>query len=59
VNNAGVSVLGRDHRRGHVRGRVAPHVAVNLDAHARLVRALPYLQASGAGRIVNIASTEE
>ncbi|HMK12709.1 MAG TPA: SDR family oxidoreductase, partial [Acidimicrobiales bacterium] len=33
--------------------------AVNLDAHARLIRAaLPYLQASGAGRVVNIASTE-
>ena len=34
-------------------------MAVNLTAHARLIRAaLPYLQASGAGRIVNIASTE-
>jgi len=34
-------------------------IAVNLTAHARLIRAaLPYLQAGGAGRIVNIASTE-
>jgi 3-oxoacyl-[acyl-carrier protein] reductase len=33
--------------------------AVNLDAHVRLVRAaLPHLEASGAGRVVNIASTE-
>jgi 3-oxoacyl-[acyl-carrier protein] reductase len=34
-------------------------IAVNLTAHARLVRAcLPHLRAKGAGRIVNIASTE-
>jgi 3-oxoacyl-[acyl-carrier protein] reductase len=34
-------------------------LAVNLSAHAALVRAaLPHLMASGAGRIVNIASTE-
>ena len=34
-------------------------MAVNLTAHARLIRAaLPHLQASGAGRVVNIASTE-
>jgi len=33
--------------------------AVNLDAHMHLVRAaLPHLEASGAGRVVNIASTE-
>jgi 3-oxoacyl-[acyl-carrier protein] reductase len=32
---------------------------VNLTAHIRLIRAcLPYLQAKGEGRIVNIASTE-
>ena len=37
----------------------ATTVTVNLTAHARLVRAaLPYLRASGGGRIVNIASTE-
>ena len=34
-------------------------VAVNLTAHAHLVRlAVPYLAANGAGRVVNIASTE-
>ncbi|MDQ1426474.1 MAG: 3-oxoacyl-[acyl-carrier protein] reductase [Acidimicrobiaceae bacterium] len=34
-------------------------MAVNLTAHARLVRAvLPYMREAGAGRIVNIASTE-
>ena len=34
-------------------------LAVNLTAQARLARAcLPHLLASGAGRIVNIASTE-
>ncbi len=34
-------------------------LAVNLTAHARTVRAaLPHLQVSGAGRVVNIASTE-
>jgi 3-oxoacyl-[acyl-carrier protein] reductase len=33
--------------------------AVNLTAHQRLVRAaLPHLEASGEGRVVNIASTE-
>jgi 3-oxoacyl-[acyl-carrier protein] reductase len=34
-------------------------IAVNLTAHARLVRAvLPHMREAGAGRIVNIASTE-
>ncbi len=34
-------------------------VAVNLHAPARLIRyAVPYLQASGAGRVVTVASTE-
>lgn len=34
-------------------------LAVNLTAQAQLVRAaLPYLEADGAGRVVNIASTE-
>jgi 3-oxoacyl-[acyl-carrier protein] reductase len=32
---------------------------INLTAHARLIRlAIPHLSASGAGRVVNIASTE-
>jgi 3-oxoacyl-[acyl-carrier protein] reductase len=35
------------------------HMDVLLTAHVRIIRAaLPYLKASGAGRIVNIASTE-
>jgi len=34
-------------------------IAVNLAAHVRLIRAaLPHLQKDGAGRIINIASTE-
>jgi 3-oxoacyl-[acyl-carrier protein] reductase len=34
-------------------------VAVNLTAHIRMVRAaLPHLEASGSGRVINIASTE-
>ena len=34
-------------------------MAVNLTAHVRLIRlAVPYLRASPAGRVVNIASTE-
>ncbi len=60
VNNAGVSLVG---------GGATPEAEfedawrqtfdVNLTAQARLVRAaLPHLQASGAGRVVNIASTE-
>jgi 3-oxoacyl-[acyl-carrier protein] reductase len=60
VNNAGISLMG---------GAMTPEdefeagwartLDVNLTAHARLIRAaLPHLQASGAGRVVNIASTE-
>ena len=60
VNNAGVAVAA---------GAAAPEPEfedawrqtfdVNLTAHARLIRAaLPHLQASGGGRVVNIASTE-
>jgi 3-oxoacyl-[acyl-carrier protein] reductase len=60
VNNAGVSLLG---------GATTPEaefedgwhhtIEINLTAHARLIRAvLPHLHAHGAGRIVNIASTE-
>ncbi|MFM7536321.1 MAG: SDR family NAD(P)-dependent oxidoreductase [Acidimicrobiales bacterium] len=60
VNNAGVAIVG---------GTTAPEAEfedgwaatldVNLTAHIRLVRAaLPYLQRSGEGRVVNIASTE-
>jgi 3-oxoacyl-[acyl-carrier protein] reductase len=58
VNNAGVSIaapIGGDDFE------VAWHttIAVNLTAHARMVRAcLPHLTRQGDGRIVNIASTE-
>ena len=60
VNNAGVSVLGgATTDEAEFEDGWRHTFAVNLDAHARLIRAaLPYLQASGAGRIVNIASTE-
>jgi 3-oxoacyl-[acyl-carrier protein] reductase len=58
VNNAGISrpalVDAEDYERGW-----EETFAVNLTAHVRLVRAaLPHLEASGAGRVVNIASTE-
>lgn len=58
VNNAGIS------RPGPVEGpnyeaEWEQTIAVNLTAHARLIRAaLPHLQKDGAGRVVNIASTE-
>jgi 3-oxoacyl-[acyl-carrier protein] reductase len=60
VNNAGVSVLGGATTDEATFEDGWRHTfAVNLDAHARLIRAaLPHLQASGAGRVVNIASTE-
>ncbi|HEY2427854.1 MAG TPA: SDR family NAD(P)-dependent oxidoreductase [Acidimicrobiales bacterium] len=58
INNAGISapaaIDGDDWE-----GAWAAVMAVNLTAQARLVRAcLPHLRAAGAGRIVNIASTE-
>ena len=61
VNNAGVAlptpVIGDD--GDDFESNWATTLDINLTAHARLVRlALPHLQASGAGRIVNIASTE-
>jgi len=58
VNNAGIS------RPGPVDGESYEAdwdrtLAVNLTAHARLIRAaLPQLEREGAGRVVNIASTE-
>ncbi|MCP3986968.1 MAG: SDR family oxidoreductase [bacterium] len=58
VNNAGIS------RGAALDAPEFPDVwdrtlAVNLTAHIELIRAaLPHLQADGAGRIVNIASTE-
>jgi 3-oxoacyl-[acyl-carrier protein] reductase len=60
VNNAGISLVGgamtpeEEFEAGWART-----LDVNLTAHARLIRAaLPYLQANGSGRVVNIASTE-
>lgn len=58
VNNAGVSlpspIDGDDFL--HAWSRT---LAVNLTAYAQLIRAcLPHLKAHGAGRVVNIASTE-
>jgi 3-oxoacyl-[acyl-carrier protein] reductase len=60
VNNAGVSMAGPaggpDDMFEEAWERT---LAVNLTAQARLARAcLPHLEATGAGRIVNIASTE-
>jgi 3-oxoacyl-[acyl-carrier protein] reductase len=60
VNNAGIS------RRGGAGAEESEFeaawdetVAVNLTAHARLIRAaLPHLRESPGGRVVNIASTE-
>ena len=58
VNNAGVSMLMPvDHE--DYEGAWEKTIAVNLTAHQRLIRAaLPHLEKSGAGRVVNIASTE-
>ena len=58
VNNAGVSlpapIDGADYERAW-----DLTLAVNLTAYARMVRAcLPHLLVAGAGRVVNIASTE-
>ena len=58
VNNAGVSLLqpanGEDYEAAW-----ETTLAVNLTAHQRMIRAaLPQLAREGAGRIVNISSTE-
>lgn len=60
VNNAGVSLPGgASTDEGTFEETWRLTFAVNVDAHARMIRAaLPFLQASGAGRVVNIASTE-
>lgn len=60
VNNAGVSTINSPFQDAdEFESSWAQTVDVNLTAHARLVRlALPHLIESGAGRIVNIASTE-
>ncbi|HWM22912.1 MAG TPA: SDR family NAD(P)-dependent oxidoreductase [Ilumatobacteraceae bacterium] len=60
VNNAGVAIANSAFQPAdQFEDGWARTVDVNLTAHARLIRlALPYLTASGAGRVVNIASTE-
>ncbi len=60
VNNAGVSlVTSAFQEEAEFDDNWARTLDINLTAHARLIRlALPHLIESGAGRIVNIASTE-
>lgn len=60
VNNAGVSMVNSAFQDdAEFEENWARTLDVNLTAHARLARfALPHLIESGAGRIVNIASTE-
>jgi 3-oxoacyl-[acyl-carrier protein] reductase len=58
VNNAGVSIPAPINADGYEQAWSAT-LAVNLAGHATMVRAcLPHLLAAGAGRIVNVASTE-
>src|SRR5262245_57746245 len=58
VNNAGVSLPTPIDAEAYPE-RLERTLAVNLTGHTRLVRAcLPHLRAHGAGRIVNVASTE-
>jgi 3-oxoacyl-[acyl-carrier protein] reductase len=58
VNNAGVSLPAPIEGEGF-EASWERTLAVNLTAHTRLSRAcLPHLRAHGAGRIVNVASTE-
>lgn len=60
VNNAGVSLINSAFQpEDEFEENWARTLDINLTAHARLIRlALPHLAESGAGRIVNIASTE-
>jgi 3-oxoacyl-[acyl-carrier protein] reductase len=60
VNNAGISLINSafQDEEGY-EANWARTLDVNLTAHSRLIRlCLPHLQASGGGRVVNIASTE-
>lgn len=58
VNNAGVSIHVPIDGDGFEQAW-ATTLAINLTAHQRFVRAaLPHLRRDGAGRVVNIASTE-
>lgn len=60
VNNAGISLVNSAFQeQDEFEANWARTLDVNLTAHARLIRlALPHLIESGAGRVVNIASTE-
>jgi 3-oxoacyl-[acyl-carrier protein] reductase len=60
VNNAGIAIPAVVEGDGDAYEEAwAATLAVNLAAHQRLVRAcLPHLRRNGAGRIVNVASTE-
>ena len=60
VNNAGVSLVTSAFQdEAEFEDNWARTLDINLTAHARLTRlALPHLTESGAGRVVNIASTE-
>ncbi len=60
VNNAGVSLITSAFQDDDgFETNWARTLDINLTAHARLIRlAIPHLVESGAGRIVNIASTE-
>jgi 3-oxoacyl-[acyl-carrier protein] reductase len=60
VNNAGVSLVTSAFQdEAEFEDNWARTLDVNLTAHVRLIRlALPHLIESGAGRVVNIASTE-
>ncbi len=60
VNNAGISLVNSTFQdEAEFEHNWARTLDVNLTAHARLVRfAAPHLIESGAGRVVNIASTE-
>ena len=60
VNNAGISLINSAFQEeGEFETNWARTLDVNLTAHARLIRlAVPHMIESGAGRIVNIASTE-
>lgn len=58
INNAGITRPGAVEAENYEEAW-AETLDVNLTAHVRLVRAaLSHLQAGGAGRVVNIASTE-
>lgn len=60
INNAGVSMINSAFQaEDDFESNWATTLDINLTSHARLIRlCLPHLQANGAGRVVNIASTE-